>query len=162
MSATFWFQDYSYGPNMFTYRLLAGAGTNGPVLASTSFLIPFTPPDGFYGSATATFDSVPLTVGQQYTLLISATNIHCLVGAVDTSVPAFPNYAGGTAIISGIIQPQIDLGFVIQTVPEPNAAALLVCGAGVGILIWARKNLRPCRRAGEELRIADSRQRRPE
>lgn len=97
------------------------------------------PPYGFSGPAVATFDSVPLTVGQQYTLLIRATNTHWLVSAVDTSVPDSPNYAGGSAIISGIIQPQIDLAFVIQTVPEPGASALLACGAGVGILVSARK-----------------------
>jgi hypothetical protein len=131
VSATFWLKNYSQvGNPLLTYSLLAGAGTNGPTLASSAISLPY----GFIGSATANFDHVTLSIDQPYTLLIQATNIFWLVGIVQTDLPGSVDYTGGDAVISGEIDPTMDLGFQIVTVPEPGVGAMLVWGGCVAAM----------------------------
>lgn len=139
VSAGFWFEDYGQvGHTSFTYDLLAGGGTNGPLLASSTISLPY----GFSGLATATFDSVPLTVGQTYTLLITETDIHWIVSLVQTDLPGMPDYTGGDAILNGLIRSDIDLCFQIQTVPEPGALVLFTFGGLVGLAWWVPRTQR--------------------
>jgi len=98
----------------FTYQLLEGAGTSGPVVASRSFSVTA----GYSGYADADFSSVTLTVGQVYTVLITASDFDFAVDwnqwATDPGgVPIVGkvDYTGGEAIDSGQFMPHEDLTF---------------------------------------------------
>jgi hypothetical protein len=123
----------SYPPGRFTYELRAGAGTSGSLVASSSFSLP----DGFRGYADADFSSAQLTVGETYTVLVSASDgnwaifwnqIYCvpsgepIEGAID--------YTGGMMVRDGQLAPYGDLAFRILPVPEPASATLLLLAAG--------------------------------
>ena len=112
---------------VFTYQLLEGAGTSGPVVASRSFSVPA----GFTGYADADFSPVTLTVGQVYTVLITASDFDFAVywnqwatdpGGVPISGKV--DYTGGEAIDSGQFMPHEDLTFHVLAAAVYPAALI--------------------------------------
>ena len=141
VSGGFWLNGYSLaGLTTFRYTLLAGAGTNGPSLATSTVSVPY----GFSCLAVADFNPVPLTIGQRYTLLISTPDIHWLVGYVQTDLPGALDYTGGDAVISGLIDPNVDLSFQIQMVPEPGVFSIF--GIGCLTAMYFREKMRRVRK----------------
>ncbi len=123
-----------------TYSLLTGAGIDGTLLGTSSITVT----NSFRGYADVDFSSVTLTVGQTYSVLVTANNVNFLADwnqiYSDLGGDAFPgriDYTGGESIVSGELNPNNDLTFRIEPIPEPGAPALLLT-AGFCLLTWSR------------------------
>jgi hypothetical protein len=105
-----------------TYSLLAGAGANGPIIAtSTAYDLP-----GVSGFANASFAGVDLTVGDVYTVILTAPNNQWLVDWNQVNLPGAVDYTGGVAIFQGKPLPIADLAFEVLSVPDSNCQWLLL------------------------------------
>jgi hypothetical protein len=125
-----------------TYELLQGAGTSGPLLATSSVTLS----SDFIGYADVSFASVTLSVGQVYTAMISANTANYAVWWNDHA-PAYPrsiDYTGGEAIDLGQLLPQGDLTFRIEPLPEPAALTLFLAG---GFILFGRSGVMSRRQA---------------
>ena len=116
-------------PSELTFSLMAGAGIDGLPVATTS--VPLSP--NFNGFAEADFSSVKLTVGQVYTVLISEPTHDYLVyynvfSDSQGPIPGRIDYTGGEEIEQGQLQPNADLTFRIEPIPEPGVMGLWVMG----------------------------------
>ena len=107
----------------------------GPILGSST---PVTLPAGYIGTVNFFFPApVSVTPGTPYyfqPLFLSGG------GAWTPKVTPEYKYAGGNAFWDGEAHLGNDFWFREGIIPEPNAAVLLVMGAGV--LIWRRRRVR--------------------
>jgi hypothetical protein len=127
--------DDRYPTNQLTYELRQGAGTSGSLLASRSFTLP----TSFDGFADADFSSVTLSVGEVYTVLVSASDYGFGVrylGPVPR--PGMIGYTGGEAILWGQLRPDQDLSFRVEPIPEPSSAGVLLAGSAL-VLVWRKR-----------------------
>jgi len=124
-----------------TFSLFSGDGFGGSLLGTAIV----DPGIGYDGIASADFSGVALTIGQQYTLQVAATNASPYWGMEDYSIDA---YSGGSAYlaggaISGDLRFQVTPGTApivvdpgpVAAVPEPSTLALfgLAC-LSLGVL----------------------------
>jgi len=128
--------DYNPAENdpNFQIELLAGSGTGGLVLGSTTI----TPGDGFNGFITTTaFNGISLTAGAQYTAILLNDTAQWGFERTGSDV-----YAGGSGFIGGNAVP-FDLFFTADfadgnAVPEPSSIALVALGL-FGLVFGLRK-----------------------
>ncbi len=120
-----------FGPIDLSIELFYGAGVGGPSLGSAPVegLSP-----GFAGFFYADFTSVPLTVGQVYTAIISSSSER---GAVATD--DFNPYSGGVYVLQGALIPGMDAAFRVQPQAIPAPGAILLGSIGVGLVSWLRR-----------------------
>ena len=111
------------------YSLYAGTGVGGPLLNSSSFMVP----DGFSGFHMVDFSATPLTVGNVYTLAA-----HVVGGSPywGVTIPLGDPYAGGDGIFAGnvVVGQDVSLQVIPTAAPEPVSVVLLGIGlAGAAI-----------------------------
>lgn len=129
--------NFAADPSPVTVSLRAGDGVTGPVIAERA-ISPISEPSFNAGILSfADFTGTTLTVGSKYTAVLSTTTIFWGVYSL-----ASDSYAGGTAYVSGVEEPD-DLVFQVNsaTVPEPVGGALLAIG--LGALFVARRRRGP-------------------
>ncbi len=121
-----WSQQYQVGYT-FRYDLYQGIGVNGPFLGSATVRLPV----GFHNYADADFSHLSLTIGNTYTVTISAPDYDWGVAANFTAFdsgepnPGKIDYLGGAAFVPGLLKPTDDLTFRIIPIPEPSASTLI-------------------------------------
>ena len=127
----FYVEGYPVSPTtQLTYVLLAGAGTGGALLDTVSTTLP----GNFNGYADVNFSSVNLTVGQTYSVLVSANNENLLVDwnqlyyGIGGAIPGRVDYTGGEMIFQGQLNSIGDLKFRIDPIPEPGILAFFFMG----------------------------------
>jgi hypothetical protein len=132
------------GPTVFTYSLFQGVGTAGPMLLQQNLTLQADV--GFNGFVDADFSSVLLSVGQVYSIVLSASTddygINYNQWAYDPSgipIPGRVDYPGGEMLSSGVPDPYEDLTFRVTPIPEPAALGLLGLG---GAWLMFRKRAR--------------------
>jgi PEP-CTERM motif len=112
-------------------NLWSGSISNSTLLSSTT---PVFMPDGFAQITNQFADFffptlVALTPNSTYFFqpFVQSGDLWAVVG--DNSY----NYTGGTAIVSGVVRPSLDLWFRegVFTTPEPSSLALLIFGGGL-------------------------------
>ena len=130
------------GPTVFTYSLFQGIGTTGPLLGQQNLTLPAD--YGFNGFVDADFSSVSLSVGQVYSIVLSASTdwygVNYNQWATAPSgipIPGRVDYPGGEMLSSGVLEPYADLTFRVIPVPEPAAVNLLALTAA-GLLFRKR------------------------
>ena len=95
-----------------------------PILGSVDFSIPY----GFEGFFDIDFSSTTLTIGQEYTAVLSVNGTSPLWG-VDYS--QLGGYAGGRAYLGQNDPGTRDMRFRVSPVPEPASYAMLLAGLGL-------------------------------
>lgn len=129
----------------FTIKLFEGEGMGGTLLATRNGTAPFDLPAGFGDAEFVDFDfsGVSLTLGQQYTALVTSTSTR-----LGVSVDRADSYASGQAYLGGrldLLGPAYDhcltggcdTGFRVTgytdtgAVPEPATWALMIGGFGL-------------------------------
>ena len=140
-------QNQSFGVDDFdlTLKLYEGEGDSGALLASATF-------SDLIANSKGNIDfDIPfsgLTLGDTYTAVIENDTPRWLVGrnhicrptGVAQPIHCFyeEDYIGGSAIIDGVLQTDIDLTFSVTPVPIP-AAVWLFCSGLFGLVGFARR-----------------------
>lgn len=114
-------------------QLLLGAGLAGPILQTIDFSLPPVVSVDFFD---LDFSAASLSIGQEYTIAVSAPSDSALWGVLHASADV---YAGGSVFLAGGLDPEEnffgDLRFRVTPVsepasqiPEPASLAFLIGG----------------------------------